>query len=137
MTQQWEYCALVRQYPAASDTPTVNTEDELTAIVQEIINQYDCFVTYFTVDDPGARVVELSLHQDPPGTADPFAKAMALLGAAEWELVSMLDGEPRPAVFHFPGGRQLRQDLPRNRTACFKRPVQEGRAVDEPPLTLG
>ena len=135
MAQQWEYCALVRQYPATTaDTPditTITTEEEADALILRLLHQYDCFVTYFTVDDPGTHVVALARHRDPPGAFDPFTKAMALLGAAGWELVTILDGEPRSAALRFPSSPSLRQELPRSRTACFKRPVQEGRAVDE------
>jgi len=52
---------------------------------------------------------------------DPFAKAMGLLGVAGWELVS-LESEPGASD----SGK---------RVAVFKRPVQSGRAVDEPKLT--
>lgn len=54
----------------------------------------------------------------------PFDEAMRLLGAAGWELVSHQYASAGQWVgFHWG-----------QRVAMFKRPVQEGRAVDEPKL---
>ncbi len=84
---------------------------------------YDCSIRYHTVD--GAAPRQLALP-DQPLTINPFAKAMALLGAAGWEMVSAQHGNTANGDIYWW----------KSRVAYFKRPVVAGRAITEPELVI-
>lgn len=111
----------------------------LDARLTPLSHDYTCVVLYCSTEGSGVISRTLATHDQAPSSIDWFAKGMALLGAAGWELVALLNGEPRPVVFHGPNGTPLPLpplQLPRGLRAHFKRPIQEGRAVDEPLLSL-
>jgi len=104
--QQWEFCELGQDYQAKKG------EGHL----------YSVYVSYY---GPGyGSFCRLAEAGKDVWESSPFDEAMRLLGAAGWELVSHQYGS---------GGQWPGLDWSK-RVAMFKRPVQEGRAVDEPKL---
>ena len=120
--QKWEYCALVSH--ASEDRRAPQT--------------WACRVSYFSTDG-----VKTSRVQDigEAYPSDVFERALAQLGNAGWELVSLhhelvrnnmnISGEEFLATVHTgytfsPFG-----------VAYLKRPVQTGRAIDQPPVVWG
>jgi hypothetical protein len=122
--QQWEYCEL-RLYSSKSH-PTKGRREKRQW-------SYQCTLRYYSPQGEMLRVQLTTLNE--PVDFHPFGRAVGLLGARGWELVSTQYGisiGPDPDA---PGsmreGGYIRWD---NRMAFFKRPVVEGRAVDEPKL---
>jgi hypothetical protein len=117
--QRWEYCALVSH--ASEDRRAPQT--------------WACRISYFTLEGVKTSQVK-SVGETYP--ADAFERALAQLGDAGWELVSLhhelvrnnmnVTGEEFLATVHTgysfsPFG-----------VAYLKRPVQAGRAIDQPPV---
>lgn len=116
--------------------------------------RYFCTLQYLTPD--GARTVELADGKTVLAE-NPFRLAMARLGAAGWELVTIeadftATGSPTARVSGSVRGNlrgfeakgvgadvhvelALRHDWTR-RFAFFKRPTLDGRRIDEPAVTL-
>jgi hypothetical protein len=122
--QQWEYCEL-RLYSSKSHPPKSRREKQQWS--------YQCSLRYYTPQGEMLRVRLTTL--DEPVDFHPFGRAFGLLGARGWELVSAQYGSSVGPDPETPGsvreGGYIRWD---NRVALFKRPVVEGRAVDEPNL---
>lgn len=90
---------------------------------------YDCHIRYYTVDGAVPRQLTIIDQQLP---FNPFTKAMALLGAAGWELVSVQHGNAYGGTQPFASTALIGN----NRVAYFKRPVVAGRAISEPELVI-
>ena len=114
--QQWEYCELV----LGSWREDKKRKGWC----------YDCYIRYYS--PTGGRILRELATLESTVPYNPFAQAMALLGAAGWELVSVQHGNTSGGP-HWCGEYTLVWD---NRVAYFKRPVLSGRAVDEPKLAL-
>lgn len=107
----WEYCELgLWGFP----------DDEGVLLSGPGWHSCDCSIRYYTVDG----VVRRQLAEGRPLSIDPFPKAMALLGAAGWELVSV---QHDSVEVQYLFGRKI---------AYFKRPVVAGRAINEPELVI-
>ena len=100
---------------------------------------YNCVVVYYS---PSGDAVSKQLpellpeNQIRPTKFNPFSKAMGLLGAAGWELVSVQHGNR-----YSHGGGQVSTVEENglvwtNKSAYFKRPILPGRAVDGPKLVI-
>ncbi len=90
---------------------------------------YNCGIQY----NSGATQISRQLATlDSILTYGAFGKAMGLLGAAGWELVSVQHGNKYGGQIPY----QQHGLIWDNRVAYFKRPVVPGRAVDEPKLVL-
>ena len=91
---------------------------------------YDCSIRYYAIDGDEIRI---KLAEIQNGISyNPFTKATAILGANGWELVSIQLGNR-----HGEQGSVTNFSLMwGNRVAFFKRPIVEGRKVDEPKLVL-
>ena len=109
--KQWEYCMLaIKEWKRSK----VGGREGWT---------HDCWVVY---QGPAyTKIHQLSELDKEIFDFNPFSRAMGLLGAAGWELITMQHG--------YGPDNSLRLD---NKIAYFKRPVVEGRAVEEPPLVL-
>lgn len=125
-TQQWEYCEL-RLYSSKSHVTKGRHAKQRWS--------YECKLRYYAPQGQMIRVPLSTLEE--PIDFHPFGRAIGLLGARGWELVSTQYGSAVGPDLDAPGsmreGGYIRWD---NRVAFFKRPVVEGRAVDEPKLQL-
>lgn len=125
--QNWEYCTLAlfeRNAVRAGRTEDAETDDVLWG--------YDAVVTYM-----GERIVERRLaHLHEPREVNPFEATVGRLGARGWELVSVQHGViPGTSPLTSVGVPSVSGHIMWGSiVAYFKRPVVEGRAVDEPPL---
>ncbi len=122
--QQWEYCQL-----------SVYDRNEHSGLFGgKKGRSYDCRVHYFgPAGIKHNQLTELGkLVFSPP--VNPFSEAMGLMGAASWELVSVQHGN---VVTEYTGQGIRGEIVHYSIVAYFKRPVQPGRAVDEPKLVLG
>ena len=120
--QRWEYCQLW----------LANSKYERTGGVlrqEQHFWSYDCVVRYFHPN--GDEIYHRLANLDKSLPFNPFNKAMALLGAAEWELVSIQYGIS--TYIGEPQGGFLKWD---NCIAYFKRPSIPGRAVNDPKLAI-
>lgn len=117
MEATWEYCALVSH--------AVESEDGEPG--------WRCRISYFTAD--GVRTVQLREPLDPFPT-DSFERAMAQLGAGGWELVSLDHELVRTNIAvgegAFVAAVHTGYGFASFGVAYFKRPVREGRPIDEP-----
>lgn len=119
--QAWEYCALVSHASAEPDSA----------------GRWLCRISYFAADGVISRILKDAHHPTP---TDAFERAMAQLGAGGWELVSLnhelvrnnvnVTGEAFLATVHTgytysPFG-----------VAYFKRPVADGRPIDQPEIRV-
>lgn len=119
MSQQWKYCALVSH----------TTDDH---------DGWTCRVSY--VGEGGVQTKHL---KDPHSVepTDVFERAMAQLGAGGWELVSYQHQLVREN-YHIPHEEYLASvhvgySLSPFGGAYFERPVEDGRAIDEPGIRTG
>ncbi len=126
--QQWEYCQLVLAKWEKHDKSKgflKGTEDAWS---------YSCNIRYLspTGEEIFLELARLGFAETLP--FNPFSRAMGLLGAAGWELASVQHGTlvatSTVTDFHW---ETLSWG---NRVAYFKRPVETGRAVNEPKLVL-
>jgi hypothetical protein len=86
------------------------------------------YVRYYAPD--GSDLYQQLAELDRPISFNAFSRAMGLLGAGGWELVSVQHGNCY-------GGEMAYNQcglIWNNRVAYFKRPVVAGRAVNEPAL---
>lgn len=118
--QQWDYCQLRLIGSKREQTGGVLTKK------QEFWS-YNCDVRYYCPD--GDTIFHNLADYDKPLPFNPFNKAMGLLGAAGWELVSIQHG-PYTGIG---GGLGIIWD---NCVAYFKRPSIPGRAVNDPKLSI-
>ena len=110
---QWEYCELVLgvwKYHR-----------------KQKMWSYNCWIWY--IGSTGETIFRQLAEKGHPLPFNPWRKALALLGAAGWELVSVQHGLGGSA--YLPYGLS-----PENRVAYLKRRVKPGRRVDEPELIL-
>ena len=123
---QWEYCVLVMdEAKHHGKTLGVFGEDKGTG--------YECRVIYY--DTAGDSIVQQISSKDKPLGFNPFAKALALLGAAGWELVAVQHGILIGAGNVSPTWKW--DTLSWNNKVCYlKRHILQGRAVNEPKLNL-
>jgi hypothetical protein len=122
MSTQWEFCALVSHAAERSEEQP----------------GWLCRVSYFTSDGVVTRQLREPHSFEP---TDAFERAMAQLGAGDWELVSLqhelvrlnaaVESEQFLATVHTGYG------FAPFGVAYFKRPVEPGRAIDEPPIVIG
>lgn len=117
-TQQWEYCEL-----GLVEWKAERREDELA------ISSYECYIRYYRAT--GADYHPLTTLERPV-PYNPFTRALALLGEAGWELITVQHGVKTG------GGAGMQREglLWDNRVAYLKRPLMPGRAIDEPPLVV-
>ena len=100
---------------------------------------YDCVIIYYS---PSGNVVSEQLpkllpeNKLQPTKFNPYAKAMGLLGAAGWELVSVQHGNRYWAGGGQVGSTEVNGLVWVNKSAYFKRPILPGRAVDKPKLEI-
>lgn len=122
MVMSWEYCE-VRLFNAIY-------VDETTSINKMKGWSYECDITYYSPE--GDITLTLgAFKQALP--YNPFNKALSFLGVNGWELVSIQCGaESRTSIGIMkvdPG--VFRWD---NKIAFLKRPIQQGRRVDQPKI---
>lgn len=122
METTWEYCALVSH--------AVETEDEGEGWL--------CRISYFT--PAGVRTIRLREPLDPVPT-DAFERALAQLGVGGWELVSLDHELVRTNVAvgegSFVASIHTGYGFAAFGVAYLKRPVRDGRAIDEPAVSVG
>jgi hypothetical protein len=95
---------------------------------------YDCWANFC---GPDGHIKHYQLADiELPLPFNPWRKALALLGAAGWELVSVQLGNLAMSLGHL--GHEYKWDTLSwsNKIAYLKRPVMSGRPVDEPLLSL-
>jgi hypothetical protein len=120
MSLQWEYCALVSH------------------AVERVAEQpgWLCRVSYFTPHGVETRQLREPHALEP---TDAFERAMAQLGAGGWELVSLQHELVRTnatvASEQFLGTVHTGYAFGAFGVAYFKRPVEPGRAIDQPAMT--
>jgi hypothetical protein len=113
--QQWEYCQLILW----------ESKQHKARFGGESGFSYGCELRYHSTS---GDIVERRLAElDRVIPTNPFRRAMALLGVAGWELVSVQHGTTAGTLYN---GRILWDNV----VAYFKRPVVPGRAIDEPEL---
>jgi hypothetical protein len=119
--QQWEYCQL---WLSDSDYKTTG------GVVRKEQHfwSYNCTVRYYHPN--GGEIFHNLANLDKPLPFNPFVKAMGLLGAGGWELVSIQHGN---AWTGMQTSGWLKWD---NCVAYFKRPSIPGRAVNDPKLSI-
>ena len=130
--QLWEYCLLMEYAlhgTAALHEPAAGPGNDDQSLNEDL--RADCRVEYYGAT--GTVAVALT-NQD---GARIFGRAMGLLGAAGWELVTLLPGAEATAAIRRPGLADLHERIPlTSKGAYFKRPTMPGRLVDEPKLVL-
>jgi len=116
-TQQWEFCRLY-----------VSNEQELKGKGRS----FELGVYYLGSEAKSYQLAELGkqIFQ-----SNPFPKAMGLLGAAGWELVSVQHGL-LTTRWNAAGAVLEQANWFTEIVAYFKRPVEPGRAIDEPKIVL-
>jgi hypothetical protein len=117
----WEFCALVSH---ATEIPAEGSS-------------WSCRVTYFT---PGGVLTRQLRDPHLLEPTDIFERAMAQLGTGGWELISLhhelvrlntvVDSENLLATVHTGYG------FSPFGVAYFKRPIEPGRAIDEPAIVI-
>ena len=129
--QKWEFCELRLR--------SIKTEEiKKGSMKGQSQSYYDCNILYYS---PSGEVISeylpklLAQNELQPLQFNPFSKAMGLLGAAGWELVSVQYGIVNPGTSAYGGseGGYIRWD---NRFAYFKRSIVAGRAINEPKLNI-
>lgn len=113
--QQWEFCQLI-----------------LGTNMQQPNGQWaaNMAIRYFGTQ---ARYVVLATTDTKMYHYNPWEYAFGFLGWAGWELVSVQHGFTAVAAGLTAGSGLLKAD---NISAYFKRPMLEGRAIDQPALVL-
>jgi hypothetical protein len=122
--QQWEYCQL-------SSSESKGHAKGLFGGGKEGAS-YSCSVNFFS---PNGGIFYKLSDIETIMAFNPFEKALSLLGINGWELVSIQFGnyiDPNATVTYNRSG-VIRWD---NKVAYLKRPVLQGRKVDEPKLVL-
>jgi hypothetical protein len=122
--EQWEHCVLAIEGSKKHSKGLLGGGSEGWS--------YDCSIWYY---GPAGDVTKVTLASISDVISyNPFDKAMALLGGAGWEIVSVQHGTAlyTTGMGSYMGGK-LHWD---NIIAYFKRPVIAGRTVDQPKLNL-
>ncbi len=120
--QQWEYCELV-----------LDTIKEIKKGGRQQGWGYDCHISFY---GPGGKFSQLA-SSDNVSPFNPWKRAMAFLGSAGWELVSVQHGNVALSLGGIPSTQTIWDALSMsNRVAYLKRPVVSGRPIDEPKLVL-
>ena len=118
--QNWEYCELRLKDITQHDGSFLSLPGKGTS--------YDCLIRYYALD---GNQIDIQLAKT--GNIlpyNPFTKATAFLGANGWELVSVQTGnDSRPLL-------PSKMLVWTNRVAFFKRPIVDGRKVNDPELKL-
>jgi hypothetical protein len=110
--QQWEHCELGLEHTQEPGLLGKNW-------------RYACFINYCS---PNGDILSYRLSELAKGLPfNPFMKAMGLLGAGGWELVSIQHANTVGDWIAWSN---------RVRVAYFKRPSVPGRAVNEPKLSI-
>jgi hypothetical protein len=117
--QQWKYCQLW----------LTDSKHQVTGGVikkEQHFWSYDCQIRYYF--PYGDQIFHKMANLDRSLPFEPFVKAMGLLGAAGWELVSI---QHRIDTTITAGWMRWN-----NCVAYFKRPSLPGRAVNDPKLSI-
>ena len=126
--QKWEYCELVLWTSKKGREVDKNAKGFIKPTHEAW--SYNCYIRYYS---PSGNVIYRTLGTlEKTLPYDPFAKAMAELGSFGWELVTVHHGNMQP---NYPANElgYFRWD---NKVAYLKRPVAQGRNVDEPKLAI-
>ena len=141
----WEYCKLVVTYHEwltpmfRSDLSLKEREKLVEKAYKNKQPGYKCGIHYLC---QSAEFFHQPLTFQTPITDDPFDLALGLLGGSGWELVSLQHGnlvitvEGTPGSFAIQEKKEYKNTLTENRVAYLKRPVKDGRAVNEPIINL-
>ena len=124
--QQWEYCWLVIRGAEKHKRGKRGGEEGWS---------YNCEITYLGLsglrDKHHVKLTQLDGHIL---NFNPFLRAITLLGAAGWELVSVQHGlDAIGRAYYYAQEYALHSAYA---YAYFKRPVEPGRDVDEPSIDI-
>ena len=111
--QVWEYCQL------GVTTGRIVRRDG------QRYRTYECWVRFYS---PDGRVIHHEIARSGVISPVSFSSAMAILGGAGWELVSLQHGVGIDGRSTNITGHLMRND----KAAYFKRPHRQGRATEEP-----